>query len=274
MATWIEDEEVQVPLNEGETLIEDDGVAQALEPETDDVQEAQSGEHSEEELPEKYRGKSAADIARMHQEAEKALGRQGNEIGELRKVFDDFVQTSARSNQEPQQAAPEEVDYFVDPKTAVDRQIQNHPVLQQAQAVAVEMQKAQGVAQLQSKHADLKEVLSSQEFGEWVQASPVRQRLYMEADQGMSVQAADELLSTFKQIRRTAQTSQNVSAQARKTALQGANTGSSRNNPDGQRSGRIFSRPQIRRLMKNDPEQYEAMQDQIMAAYAEGRVRG
>lgn len=274
MATWIEDEEVQVPLNEGETLTADDGVVAALEPDhVEQVQESQSGEQPE-DLPEKYRGKSAADIARMHQEAEKALGRQGNEIGELRKVFDDFVQTSARSQQEPQQAAPEEVDYFVDPKTAVDRQIQNHPVLQQAQAVAVEMQKAQGVAQLQSKHADLKEVLTSQDFGDWVKASPVRQRLYMEADQGMSVQAADELLTTFKQIRQTAQTSQNVSAQARKTALQGANTGSSRNNPDGQRSGRIFSRSQIRRLMKNDPEQYEAQQDQIMAAYAEGRVRG
>ena len=274
MATWIEDDEVQVPLNEGETLTSDEEVVAALEPEAaEQFQEPQGGGH-EEQLPEKYRGKSAAQIAQMHQEAEKHIGRQGNEIGELRKVFDDFVQTSARSQNEPRQAAPEEVDYFVDPKSAVDRQIQNHPVLQQAQAVAVEMQKAQGVAQLQSKHTDLKEVLSSQEFGEWVQASRGRQRLYREADQGMSVEAADELLSTFKQIRNTAQTSQNVSAQARKTALQGANTGSSRNNPDGQRSGRIFSRPQIRRLMKNDPEQYEAMQDQIMAAYAEGRVRG
>lgn len=274
MATWIEDEEVEVPLKEGETLTEDDGVVQALEPGTDDVQESQSGEHSEEELPDKYRGKSAADIARMHQEAEKALGRQGNEIGELRRVFDDFVQTSARSQQQPQQEPAEEVDYFVDPKSAVQRQIETHPALQQAQAVAVEMQKAQGVAQLQSKHEDLKEVLSSQDFSDWVRASPVRQRLYQEADQGMSVQAADELLTTFKQLRQTAQTSQNVSTQARKNAVRGASTGSSRNNPDGQRSGRIFSRAQIRRLMKNDPEQYEAMQPQIMAAYAEGRVRG
>ena len=272
MATWIEDDEAQVSLSEGESLVNDDGVVEALEPEVS-AQEAQSGGPQEQELPDKYRGKSAAEIAQMHQEAERHIGRQGNQIGELRRGFDDLVQASVRSQQE-QQPAPEEVDYFVDPKSAVDRQIQNHPVLQQAQAVAVEMQKAQGVAQLQSKHTDLKEVLSSQEFGEWVQASPVRQRLYREADQGMSVEAADELLSTFKQIRNTAQTSQNVSAQARKTALQGANTGSSRNNPDGQRSGRIFSRPQIRRLMKNDPEQYEAMQDQIMAAYAEGRVRG
>ena len=273
MATWIEDDEVEVPLNEGETLIEDDGVAQALEPGTDDAQEAQSAEHRE-ELPDKYRNKSAADIARMHQEAEKALGRQGNEIGELRAVFDNFVQSSARAQQQPERPPVDEVDYFVDPKAAVNQQLESHPALREAQAVAVEMRKAQGVAQLQSKHEDLREVLSSSDFGDWVKQSPIRQRLYQEADQGMSVQAADELLTTFKQLRQTAQTSQNVSTQARKNAVRGANTGSSRNNPDGQRSGRVFSRAQIRRLMKNDPEQYEAMQPQIMAAYAEGRVRG
>ena len=272
MATWIEDEEVQVPLNEGETLVDDDGVVAALEPGHDDVQEAQSVEPRE-ELPEKYRNKSAAEIARMHQEAEKALGRQGNEIGELRAVFDDYVQSSARRQQQPERPPVEEVDYFVDPRAAVNQQLESHPALREAQAVAVEMRKAQGVAQLQSKHEDLREVLSSSDFGDWVKQSPIRQRLYQEADQGMSVEAADELLTTFKQLKQTAQTSQNVSARARKNAVRGASTGSSRNNPDGQRSGRIFSRAQIRRLMKNDPEQYEAQQPQIIAAYAEGRVR-
>ena len=58
MATWIEDDEVEVPLNEGETLTDDDGVAQALEPRN---RRASAGspvvvEHQE-ELPEKYRNK-------------------------------------------------------------------------------------------------------------------------------------------------------------------------------------------------------------------------
>jgi hypothetical protein len=40
-----------------------------------------------EALPEKYQGKSAAELARMHQEAEKLLGRQSSEVGELRKLL-------------------------------------------------------------------------------------------------------------------------------------------------------------------------------------------
>jgi len=47
----------------------------------------------DEVVPEKYKGKSANDIARMHQEAEKLIGRQGAEVGELRRIVDDFIKT-------------------------------------------------------------------------------------------------------------------------------------------------------------------------------------
>jgi hypothetical protein len=46
---------------------------------------------NQDDLPDKYRGKSASDIARMHQEAEKAIGRQGQELGDLRRVVDDIL---------------------------------------------------------------------------------------------------------------------------------------------------------------------------------------
>ena len=47
----------------------------------------------EEEIPDKYKGKSTAEIVRMHQEAEKLLGRQSSEVGELRQVVDTYIQT-------------------------------------------------------------------------------------------------------------------------------------------------------------------------------------
>ena len=40
-------------------------------------------------LEEKYRGKSVADIAKMHKEAEAALGKQSGELGTLRKQMDE-----------------------------------------------------------------------------------------------------------------------------------------------------------------------------------------
>ena len=47
----------------------------------------------EDDIPEKYQGKDIKDIVQMHQEAEKLLGRQSSEVGELRKIVDDFVKT-------------------------------------------------------------------------------------------------------------------------------------------------------------------------------------
>jgi len=75
-----------------------DETEQAGDFENDPVeQETQS------EIPDKYRGKSAEDLVRMHQEAEKLLGRQSSEVGELRQVVDSYIQTQLSNQQAPQQ---------------------------------------------------------------------------------------------------------------------------------------------------------------------------
>jgi len=48
------------------------------------------------ELPEKYRDKSLDDIVKMHQEAEKLIGKQAQEVGEVRKLADIITLTSKR----------------------------------------------------------------------------------------------------------------------------------------------------------------------------------
>jgi hypothetical protein len=52
---------------------------------------------AEDDVPEKYKGKSTAEIVRMHQEAEKLLGKQSGEVGELRSVVDSYIQTQLDS---------------------------------------------------------------------------------------------------------------------------------------------------------------------------------
>ena len=85
----------------------------------------------EEDIPDKYKGKSTADIVRMHQEAEKLLGRQSSEVGELRSVVDSYIQTQLDTNDTPAptQEPEEEIDFFSDPDKAVARAIANHPQL-------------------------------------------------------------------------------------------------------------------------------------------------
>ena len=43
------------------------------------------------EVPEKYRGKNLEDIVKMHQEAEKLIGKQAQEVGEVRKLADELM---------------------------------------------------------------------------------------------------------------------------------------------------------------------------------------
>ena len=70
------------------------------------------------EIPDKYRGKSAEDLVRMHQEAEKLLGRQSSEVGELRQVVDSYIQTQLSNQQAPSQQSEtvDDVDFFSDPE--------------------------------------------------------------------------------------------------------------------------------------------------------------
>ena len=70
----------------------------------------------EEEIPDKYKGKSTAEIVRMHQEAEKLLGKQSGEVGELRSVVDNYIQTQLDTNTPATQEPEEDIDFFSDPE--------------------------------------------------------------------------------------------------------------------------------------------------------------
>ncbi len=127
----------------------------------------------EEELPEKYRGKSAKEIAKMHMEAERLIGRQGSEVGELRKLVDDYIHTQATTKQQLRTESTEEIDFFADPKKAVENAIENHPKIREAEALTLEMQRAKALNALQTTHPDYQQVVTDPGFQQWVMASKV-----------------------------------------------------------------------------------------------------
>ena len=62
----------------------------------------------------------------MHQEAEKLVGRQSSEVGELRKIVDDFIKTKAEETKQeisPNNSMDDEVDFFENPKEAVAKAV-------------------------------------------------------------------------------------------------------------------------------------------------------
>jgi hypothetical protein len=62
--------------------VEETQVEQTQEP----VAQEEVQQETVEDLPPKYKGKSLDEIIKMHQEAEKLIGRQAQEVGEVRKL--------------------------------------------------------------------------------------------------------------------------------------------------------------------------------------------
>jgi len=244
---------------------------QAAEAEPEPVVE----EEQDDDLPEKYRGKSASEIATMHRELEQRLGQQSQEVGDLRKAFDEMVKQSIAAQQS--QSAPEqeadEIDFFTDPQAAVQKAIENHPMLKQSQAVAAEMAKSQALAQLQAAHPDMKEILTDAGFKDWIGKSQVRQELFERADKAYDFAAADELMTLYKERRGIVEQTAKVEKVAQQNEIKKASTGSARSNPDSAKTRKIYRRRDIIELMNRDPKRYEALQPEIMRAYAEGRVK-
>jgi hypothetical protein len=150
---------------------------------TDKVEEPKVEETVEtkpiEDVPEKYRGKSLNDIVSMHQEAEKLIGRQGSEVGELRKMVDDFIKTQTSKKSETQTVTEnDDEDFFIEPKSAVNRAIDNHPAIRQAQENAMLMKREQTLSQLRTEFPNVSDIVQSADFANWIKSSKVRTELF------------------------------------------------------------------------------------------------
>ena len=264
-------EQPELELQEGETPgnFEED-TPQIEEPVENVVEEEEVAE--DEDTPEIYRGKSASELAKILQDKERQIGQQGNELHNLRSTLDAMALNTSKAS-EPEKEPIQEADFFSDPTNTVNRAIEQHPALRQAQEMAQKMAYAQGLATLQQRHPDLKEVMDSPKFVEWIKSSSVRTARFQRADQTGDVEEADDLISTFKQLNQVEATAKEASKKAQKQAVKSANTGSTRGNSDVRGSRRIYRRADIRELMKTNPQRYEDLQPEIMQAYAEGRIR-
>lgn len=274
-ATFIQEEEL-FESNEQE-VVQDVTTPVPDSTSADTTEEVGKVKEPVDELPEKYRGKSAAEIAKMHQEAEKLIGRQANEVHEVRSLADQLLkqQLEARTKETAPIEESLEEDFFVDPKQAVNRQVEKHPAVIEARQAALEMKKMKTAQQLSAKHPDFTTIAQDTGFQDWVKSSKIRLNLFAKADAEFDFDAADELLSTYKelkQIKQQTQTTQTaaVESKAQEQAMKAAtvDVGGA-----GESSRKVYRRADLIKLKLTDPSRYEALQDDILAAYAEGRVK-
>jgi hypothetical protein len=230
-----------------------------------------------EELPEKYRGKSAIEIARMHQEAEKLIGRQANEVHEVRSLADQLLKQQLDSKAKEAKPIEEslEDDFFADPASAVNRQVEKHPAVLEARQAALEMKRMKTAQQLSSKHPDFATIASDAGFQDWVKSSAIRLNLFAKADAEFDFESADELLSTYKELKQIKQQNQvqqsvAVESKAQEQAMKAAtvDVGGA-----GETSRKVYRRADLIKLRMTDPDRYMQLSDEIMDAYATGRVK-
>lgn len=220
-------------------------------------------------IPSKYEGKSLEDVMHMHQEAEKLIGRQAQEVGEVRKLADELLkQQLYKKTEEP---AENEIDFFEDPKKAVRDAVDKHPDVLAAKEAANQFKQMQSQAALQKKHPDFAETVNDSEFIDWVKGSKLRMQMYTQANTSFDFDSADELLSTFKQIRGVKTTQARTDgAEVLKQNMKAATVDTS---GTGETSRKVYRRADLIRLRMTDPNRYEALEPEIRQAYADGRVK-
>lgn len=244
-------------------------IASLEEQEQEPQQEATPVTEEEQDIPERYKGKTPKDLIRMHQEAEKLMGRHSKEVGELRRVVDDFIKTQTVTKQAPTE---EEVDFFSDPQKAVEVAVSKHPKIKEAERMAAELAKQTALQQLNTAHPDYQDILEDSGFKEWVEKSKVRMELLSRADQRFDFDAADDLFTSWKERQALVKSTVETQKADRKQQVKQASTGNIKGSAESV-SRKIYRRSDIIDLMRKDPQRYQDLQPEIMAAYAEGRVR-
>lgn len=227
-------------------------------------------EETKPKLPKLYEGKSLEDVIRMHQDANSMIGKQAEEVGEVRRLADELLKQNLSSKQQQAEVEPE-VDFFENPQKAVQNTIDKHPDVLAARQAGQDFKKMQIQQRLTQEHPDYSQVVNDIGFQEWVKSSPIRLGLYARADGDFDFDSANELLSTYKELRGIkAKESGQADTAARAKTMKAAqvDVGGS-----GESSKRVYRRADLIRLKMTDPSRYEALSDEILTAYAEGRVR-
>lgn len=265
--------------NEVEEKIEGlDTVARLQKEETTNEEDANSLETEKpvEELPEKFQGKSIEDIARSYSNLEQQYGKQGNELGELRKLADSLIQKNLQESQTQSTADVIEQelsdeDFVLNPVEAVRKVVEESlkPIKENLTQTKVD----NTLQRIQTAHPDVSEIVNDTNFQEWVMATKPRQDMWARASNG-DFDYADELFTQYKSLAsRKDVEAENAIQRAKEEDLKAATAISRGASPDvGSKGKPNYRRAELIRLRMENPKRYDSLSNEIRQAYAEGRV--
>lgn len=227
----------------------------------------------------RFEGKSPDELIDMHVNLEKVLQRQGNELGQVRKIVDQqtqLIQTKLLGNTNSPEVKPVPVTaetLLNDPSTTVRTVVA--PEIQKTNDRVDQLELSMRKSDFETKHTSYVQDLNNPEFQEWVLGSKTRANLLQKLN-NYDFDAGTELWDIWSEHTQAKQATE----QARKTRVKDATTvkvGSTE--PVGKP---VYSRAKLAELQMRalngdmaakarweDP----AFQSEYQSAYAENRVR-
>lgn len=234
----------------------------------DDQQDSTVQDDKEEDedslIPERFRGKSRVDIAKSYSELEKVLGRQSTELGELRKLAEQYINKKVEEPAKQSQSIDLD-ELWTNPEEVIGKTVESKVKSFEEKLSKFEQENAR--REIRRLHRDAEQIVGSPEFQNWVMEDSVRVEKFRQANEKFDIDSADELFSEYKSLQEQQKATQKAK---RDKELKAASTETS---STGQSSKKIYRRVDLQRLRLQNPDRFEALQPEIIKAYAEGRVR-
>jgi hypothetical protein len=241
---------------------------------------------SEDDLPEKFKGKSMKDVVAMYQNAESELGRKNNEIGMIRKLADELIGVRAleRQSQDNQEKlTPLTADRLLDNPEESILGVVKREALSKTEALeskVASLEERLLTEEFEKRHPGFQDTMVSPEFGGWLQTSRYRQILGARAAQG-DFAAADELFGLYEEsaaIRAAASSQREEGTSTPNTSARQATTvrsgGSAAGGVVPTSSGAPkFTRRELLEMRINRPDEFDSRQEEILEAYRLKQVR-
>lgn len=230
------------------------------------------------DIPEKYRGKSAKDIIEMHQNSEKRLGQIQNEVGQLRGLVSDLSQIQRAST--PVTEDTEDLDLsgdelLQDPVGSMRKVVQHElkPMREEQARASDQDVLAKETNALVTEFPDMEKIVASQKFQEFVQRTPSRladQNVAATSDGVDAVFAARRLLEDFSDFQTTTSPDYGKETpveKAKKVANEGSGSAMKTSSDD------LIHESDVITLINSDPDKYRSpsFQKSLLSAIREGR---
>lgn len=258
----------------------EDYVKDDLENEIEDAAEQTAQREEASTIPERFKGKTAEEIAQSYIELEKLNSRQAQDLGALRKSVDQLLTLESpkeRAGAEATSKKPLSVDdIYEDPDKAIRKVVQEESA-ERIEALERELQQTRfqrGLQEFGKQFPNWKEDVKDPAMLNWIQAKPYRVRLAAAADRG-DLGAAEELFGTYYDTQKKVVTEEKKKERKQKVQAAGLeSSGASVPETVERYSRSALMEKRIAAKRGNDAAErwLAAHSESIRQAYAEGRV--